>query len=361
MFTGLGRDTAISDDRDLSAPTVVEVSARRRTAGRVAVAVWAVGLVWFCLSQGFPFDRANQTLWILSGLVAASIGRPLGSVKRIFLDWVPFILVLYAYDYSRHLAVLLGRPVLETPQIAWDSTLFLGLQPVVWLQQHFYDKASTHWYDAVAALIYVSHFVAVWAIAAVLYMRNRREWFQWARVLVVLSFAGLITFMIVPSAPPWYASDDGYLPPIDRIATRGLDSLGIHWARQLIDGGAAVSNDVAAIPSLHTGFAVLIAVWFYPRIPQRFRRWARPLLVAYPILMLLVLVYGGEHYVVDGLIGTVYVLAVVFGLRAFDRWRERRKAARAAADVAVAESSEGAASTDSEADLRLDPLESAVE
>jgi hypothetical protein len=237
---------------------------------------------------------------------------------------------------------------METPQIAWDNTLFLGVQPVVWLQQHFYDQGATHWYDAVAAVIYVSHFVAVWAIAAILYMRNRREWFQWARALVVLSFAGLITFMLVPSAPPWYASDDGYLPPIDRIATRGLDSLGIHWARQLIDGGAAVSNDVAAIPSLHTGFAVLIAVWFYPRIPERYRWWARPLLVAYPVLMLLVLVYGGEHYVVDGLIGTVYVFAVVFGLRAFDRWRARRWPA---SDAPVA----------TPADVLLDPVESTVD
>ena len=319
---------------------MAEVSPRRRAAGRVAVAVWVVGLVWFCITQGFPFDRANQTLWILSGLVAATIGRPLGSVKRIFLDWIPFILVLYLYDYSRHLAVLLGRPILETSQINWDTALFLGTTPVVWLQQHFYDPFATHWYDSVAAVVYVSHFIAVWAIAAVLYMRNRREWFLWARALVVLSFAGLVTFAIMPSAPPWYAARDGYLPPIDRIATRGLDGLGIHWARQLIDGGAAVSNDVAAIPSLHTGFAILIAVWFYPRIPKRHRAWGRPLLVAYPIVMLLVLVYGGEHYVVDGLIGAVYVFAVVYGLKLWDRRRARASLDDEAAALEAASSSE---------------------
>jgi hypothetical protein len=204
-------------------------------------------------------------------------------------------------------------------------------------------------------------------------MRNRREWFLWARVLVVLSFAGLVTFMLVPSAPPWYAANDGYLPPIDRIATRGLDGLGIHWARQLIDGGAAVSNDVAAIPSLHTGFAVLIAVWFYSRIPERFRWWGRPLLVAYPVLMLLVLVYGGEHYVVDGLIGTAYVLAAVYGLRAYDRWRARRTLDRAiaspppspgrilASSVAPDLEGDAEASNDNPSVLRLEPMEHALE
>ena len=324
-------DGAITDFRVPSTRDVIEVSPRRRTAGRVAVGVWAVGLVWFCVTQGFPFDRLNMSLWILSGLAAASIGRPLGSLKRVFLDWVPLLVVLYLYDFSRHLATFLNRPILETSQIDWDRTLFLGAIPVVWLQQHFYDAANVRWYDSVASLVYVSHFLAAWVIAAVRYMRNRREWFLWVRALVVLCFAGLVTFAILPAAPPWYAAKDGYLPSVERIATRGLDGLGIHWARQLIDNGASVSNDVAAIPSLHTGFAVLIAVWFYPRIPERHRVWARPLLVAYPIVMLLVLVYGGEHYVVDGIIGAAYVFAVVHGLRAYDRWRVRHSRGRTGA------------------------------
>ncbi len=300
------------------------MSPRRRLLGRIAVALWAIGLVWFCLRLGFPFDRAYQTLWIISGLVAASVGRGWRAVGRIFIDWVPFILVLYAYDYSRHFADLLGRPVMIEPQIGWDRLLFFGVEPTVWLQQAFYDHSATHWWDSVAAVIYCSHFLAAWVVAGVLYWRNRDEWFLWARAVVVLSFSALITFAIVPTAPPWYAARDGYLPPVDRIATRGLDGLGLHQAKQLIDQGAAVTNDVAAIPSLHTGFAVLIAMWFYPRVPPRHRFWLRPLLVAYPILMLATLVYGGEHYVVDGLIGAVYVAAVLFGLRSWDRWRATR-------------------------------------
>ena len=297
--------------------------------------VWAVVLAWYCITQGFPFDRGNQTLWILGGLGAAAVGRPLFSVRRILIDWIPFIAILYVYDYSRHLADLLGRPILETTQIHWDSALF-GVVPTVWLQQHFYDPFQVHWWDSVASLVYVSHFIAVWAIAAVLYLRNRREWFLWARVVIVLSFAALITFAIVPSAPPWYASRDGYLPPVERIATRGLDGLGIHWARQLIDTGAAFSNDVAAIPSLHTGFAILIAVWFVGRIPRRHRWWGQPLLIAYPVVMLLVLVYGAEHYVVDGLFGLVYVLGAVYGLRLWDHWRARRSLDREAAALEAA-------------------------
>jgi hypothetical protein len=315
---------------DLRTPDVVEavpstaVSVRRRRLGYLAVTAWCVVFVWFCWTRGFPFDRGYQTLFILSGLVAASVGRPWRKVGRIFVDWLAFVLILYAYDYSRHFADLLGRPVMITPQIDADRLLFFGTLPTTWLQEHVYDPSATHWWDVLGSVVYVSHFLAVWVIAAVLYLRNRDEWFRWARALVALSFAGLITFALQPTAPPWYAARDGYIPPVVRISTRGLDDLGLHGAKTLIDNGAALSNDVAAIPSLHTAFAVLICVWFLPRIPQRMRWWARPLLIAYPVAMLTMLVYSGEHYVIDGIIGALYVLGVLYGLSRWDRWRASR-------------------------------------
>lgn len=312
-------------------PELATVSVRRKRAGYLAVAIWCAAFVWFVWTQGFPFDRGFQTVWIISGLVAASVGRPWRKVVRIFVDWLAFVLVLYAYDYSRHFADMLGRPVMITPQIAADKAMFLGTLPTTWLQDHFYDRWATHWWDQVGAIVYCSHFLAVWVIAAVLYLRNRDEWFRWARALVVLSFAGLITFALQPTAPPWYAARDGYIPPVVRISTRGLDDLGLHGARTLIDNGAMLTNDVAAIPSLHTAFAVLICLWFLRRIPRRMRWWAWPLLIAYPIAMLTMLVYSGEHYVIDGLIGAVYVVGVLLGLRQWDRWRAGRRLEREAA------------------------------
>ena len=179
----------------------------------------------------------------------------------------------------------------------------------------------------------MSHFLAVWVVAAVLYLRNRDEWFRWARALVALSFAGLITFALQPTAPPWYAARDGYIPPVVRISTRGLDDIGLHGAKTLIDNGASLTNDVAAIPSLHTAFAVLICLWFLPRIPRRMRAWAWPLLIAYPIAMLAMLVYSGEHYVIDGLIGAVYVVGVLYGLKRYDAWSAQRRATRESANL----------------------------
>ena len=80
----------------------------------------------------------------------------------------------------------------------------------------------------------------------------------------------------------------------------------------------AGSNLVAALPSLHAAFAVLvsIALWLHVR-----NRVARVLIAAYPVAMGITLVYGGEHYVIDVLLGWVYVALVLLVALAWTTWR----------------------------------------
>ena len=305
-------------------PVTAPPARRSVVVRRAALTVWAAALVTFCFLNGVPFDRATQTLWIMSGVLLARIGKPWRSAVRVVADWLPLVGALYLYDYSRGAADALGIPVHVVDPVDWDRALLFGNDATPWLQQRSSDPSAVHWWDTAASLIYVTHFLLVWIIAAVLYLRDRREWFLWGRALVVLSYAALVTFVIFPSAPPWYAGGQGVIAPVARIATRGLDPIGLHAAAQLVNQGTAAANDVAAIPSLHTAFVVLVAAWFWPRVPARYRWWLRPILFAYPVLMLATLVYTGEHYIVDGLIGALYVAAVLIGLRAWDTWRSRR-------------------------------------
>jgi PAP2 superfamily protein len=67
-------------------------------------------------------------------------------------------------------------------------------------------------------------------------------------------------------------------------------------------------NPVAAVPSLHTAFAVLTCLVLFP-VARRF--WQRAALVGYAVLMPLVLVWAGEHYVLDTLLGGGYAVVVV--------------------------------------------------
>src|SRR5450759_1307177 len=89
------------------------------------------------------------------------------SAVRVVADWLPLVGVLYLYDYSRGAADALGIPVHVVDPVDWDRALLFGNDATPWLQQRFSDPSAVHWWDTAASLIYVTHFLLVWIIAAV--------------------------------------------------------------------------------------------------------------------------------------------------------------------------------------------------
>ena len=254
--------------------------------------------------RGLPTDRVVLLGWVLAGLgiTAATQGRR--RVVRLLADWIPLVVVLLAYDASRGLADGLGMPVHVAELADADRWLGGGVLPTVWLQEHL----RADWWKAVATLVYSSHFVLTPVVLAVLWLRDRSRWLRCARLVVALSLAGLVTYVLYPAAPPWLAAKNGVIEPVDRISSSGWAVLGLPRAGVLLDSGQAQVNLVAAVPSLHTAFAVLMCMVL---MPSARRAWQRLLLVGYAVLMPLVLVWGGEHYVVDTLLGAAYACAVV--------------------------------------------------
>lgn len=289
---------------------------------RIAVSIWVVVAIGYCLIVGIPFDRATQFLFIVSAAVVFSVGSqaPKG---RIFADWIPFFALLYGYDYSRGAAESLGFRVrveeIYNIELSWFGRFFDGQIPTVWLQQHLYDPNHVAWWEAIVALTYCSHFVVPWAIVGTLYVRDRHKWANFARRIITISFAALVTYIIVPAAPPWYASQVGLCDPIVRIATRGWAILGIPVAGQIVSLGQGVVNQFAAIPSLHAGTAFTISLFFWPRVG----RYMRAFFVLYCATMVFTLAFGGEHYFFDALLGALYAVAVEFGCRMWEKRKPR--------------------------------------
>ena len=299
----------------------------------LAVTVYFVALATQVVLWGMPLERMRQTLWLLGALFVFCWGRPWRAQVRILVDWLPFVGFLVLYDYTRGLADKLGSPVHVTQPLAAEKWLFHGTVPTQWLQAHFYDSDTIHWWDVVTAVVYTSHFIVVWVVAVVLYLRSRQQWARWARRILLLSYAGLVTYMIYPAAPPWYAARVGLIPDVQRIASRGLEGIHLHAAAALIEQGQAQVNLFAAVPSLHAAFTAMLTVFVWGSL----RWWGRSLMVLYTAAMAASLVYGGEHYVVDALIGYVYVAAVVLVAWAWERWRAGRRAAAAPPEEVVPE------------------------
>jgi len=309
-------------------------------------------VVYRTATTGFAFNRELLLLYICTGLIAASIGQG-RRVLYVVRDWLPFALVLIAYDLSRGAATLIGRPTLWHWQVDMDRLLFFGTVPTVWLQERV-KLPRAPWWESVISTVYMSFFILPYVVAAVLWLRDRNEWKAFVRLFVGLSFVALVIYAILPAAPPWAAarcsaadvaggpsgpscmfrsargvpdggllgamqiSQDGANNWVERIVTRGWGNLNLQTASALVDQGQASVNLVAAIPSLHAGLTAAVAAFLWTRVQ---RRW-RSFLVAYVLIMAFTLVYTAEHYVIDILLG--WALAVVV-VTAINRYEARRK------------------------------------
>jgi membrane-associated phospholipid phosphatase len=285
----------------------------------LAVAAYAVALLLWCWLVGIPNDPIGVALW----LWLLAISWRLDWSWQFPRDWWPWLAALAVYGLARGVTDDWGFTPHEVWPIRadeWLAGLWGGdVVPTVGLQHHLcadhcagYD--DLRWYDYLASATYASHFVAGLTIAGVLWIRDRGEWLRWIRRYVTISYLALAGYIVFPMAPPWMAAQDGLLPPLVRMSSRAFHDLGIERTTMVFGG---LANRTAAMPSLHCGFAFLIA--FYGVV--RLRGWWRWALLLYPVAMAWTLIYSAEHYLIDTIMGGVIAaLALVIGAW-WDRWR----------------------------------------
>ena len=322
----------MATDADVATPHAADPGAATRLCRRLgwrrlriaAVLIWVASVVAAIATLGLPTDTRSLAEIILPGLLITGIGRGWRRAGQVLLDWLPFVAVLLLYNHTRSIAGGLGVPVHEADVLHAEKWLFGGVEPTVWLQRHLYDPHQVRWYDVLCTLVYTSHFLATPILAAVLWLRDRTAWLHYVVRVIVLSVLALATYILFPEAPPWLAARDGLSPPVARLSPRGWEFLSdLHLNDTLARAQADGSNPVAAMPSLHTALATLVAITLMAQIRSRWR-W---LLVLYPLAMAFTLVYTGEHYVLDLVAGVLYTLVVHAGV---SRWEARRDRMRAA-------------------------------
>jgi len=249
-------------------------------------------------------------------------------MRGVVVDWLPFFLVLTAYDLARGGADGWLAPTHFLPQADVDRWLFGGAVPSAWLQQHLHQPGQVRWFEVAAFVVYVSHFFVTPLLAAGLWVHDRWRFRRFAAALALLTLLGSITFVAFPAAPPWMASAHGLIPPVQRLIPQLWTWSGVGAETGLVGTGYRYANDVAAVPSLHAALALLVALSVWPR-----NGWARVLVGAYPVAMALAIVYTGEHYVADVLLGWAYAAASFIAVqRIADRLALRRLPAARATD-----------------------------
>jgi hypothetical protein len=300
-----------------------------------AVLIYAAVLSYYWYSDGVPFDRTGLLLWIGIGLLVFCIGRHPVWLLWVAVDFFPFAAVLLVYDRLRGWSYTVGMPTWWHPQIAIDKALFFGHEPTVWLQEHL-KYPQVRWWDVAVCVCYYTFFFLPYLLAGIMWLRSRSDFYRWSGRFVGLSFLGFALFLLIPAAPPWAAArcsaamvanhpnnptcmgfspqsvNGGLLgrfsthrpganPWVDLITTRGFSKLHLSVAQSLVQHGRGWGDSVAAVPSLHVGGTVLFVLFMWGRL----NKWWRPLLVTYPLVMQFSLTYGGDHYVADGIAGSL--------------------------------------------------------
>jgi hypothetical protein len=285
---------------------------------RCVLALYLASLVAWSAHYGIPVQRELVVAWICGALACASLGRSPRQIVQLVVDWLPLVVVLSAYDFTRGAADSLGIGVHFHPMVDFDRFVFLGSTPTQWLQAHLNRPGAIDGWDVAFTLIYTSYFIVPFATAGFLWVRDRLDFLRFRRRVVLLAIAGLVTYVVFPAAPPWMAAQNGLLDGVWRTTSDGWAVIGGGTAELFSEGQAAV-NQVAAVPSLHAAFSALVAIFLWPRVRPRLR-WLLPL---YPLAMGLALIATGEHYFFDVALGWLYAGAVVAGCA---RWERRRAA-----------------------------------
>jgi Flp pilus assembly pilin Flp len=294
-------------------------AARLRRGLAVLFALYAAILMVSSVASG-ELPKGGYAL-ILMGAGALWFNRG-GAFVR---DWLPVMLGIYAYAIAASFAQKLDLSVHYLPQMDFDQFLFFGQVPTVELQNWLYD-GTTGPLEVFATLAYISHFFGPAFLGFYVWWRGRRDAFV-ALMFGILgvSIMGEITFVLFPTAPPWMAAQDGYIPEVHHLLKSTLYDLHLTRAADFV-GNADNYNTVAAMPSLHAAWPVVSLLL---TLRYGLPRWTTALAALQFACVLFAIVYTGDHYVSDAIVGVAYALvATALVERALGRRRER-KAARA--------------------------------
>lgn len=214
------------------------------------------------------------------------------------LALAPFFLI--ATDYfalRKYVASLSLQEIHVSNLIEWERQLFGGVLPPLWFQQHFHQLALTPFLDLLANALYLLHFPLPAIFALWLYRKSQHDYWWAMSGLTVLSVLGFATYLLFPAAPPWWASQRGLIP-------EGSVSLSHFVSERMMT--QASPTPVAAIPSLHAGFALYFS-WIAVLVGGRKLLW----ILLLPLGVAWATVYLGHHYVVDALAGFLFCGVVV--------------------------------------------------
>jgi membrane-associated phospholipid phosphatase len=190
---------------------------------------------------------------------------------------------------------LLRRLRIDYP-IAADRLIGLGEEPTVRLQRALGREGELRLHDYALSVVHWSWFAVPHGSLAYILLRHPTLYPRSACLMAACFDLGMVVYWLLPTAPPWWAGENGNMPPVRRIMAEAGERFWKRLWRPLYH--SLEGNPFAAMPSLHFGTSVMAA-----HVLSDVGRGPGALGWTYALTLGFGLVYLGEHYVVDLLAG----------------------------------------------------------
>lgn len=231
---------------------------------------------------------------ILLGLVAFAV---VGRARPFVWDWLPFLFVAVMFEDLTAVGAKIAGSVHVIGPIVFEKGLLGGAVATTWLQDHVGNGFAAHVMGNALAIEYLFHFAAPLVAGLWLWSRHRDRFGVFVSAYILVMSMGFIGYLLYPEMPPWLAAQRGQLPPVHRIVVETLQNLG--GFGNFYAGADPEPN--AAMPSLHVSVPMIIAMSIIAVRGWRNRRaW---IWMAYPVTLGFGVVYLGEHYIADVVVG----------------------------------------------------------
>ncbi|MHA6759479.1 phosphatase PAP2 family protein [Streptacidiphilus sp. PAMC 29251] len=167
----------------------------------------------------------------------------------------------------------------QTLGFAWERSINHAIDSVTWL------ITGMNYYYATL------HFIMTIGVLVWLFRRQPGRYAAARLSLFVTTAIALFGYYFYPLAPPRLMSGGGFIDTVAKHHT---------WGSMASGDMANVSNQYAAMPSMHIGWSLWcgLTIAFLAR-----RRWVRVLGLLYPMVTLVVIVASGNHFFMDAVLG----------------------------------------------------------
>jgi len=179
---------------------------------------------------------------------------------------------------------------------------------------------TTGWLANLVALQYATlHFWVTPAVLIWLMFRRKEHYRKVSGVLILSTGLALIGFYSMPTAPPRLLANEGFVDIMAQTASWGW------WPASGAPGSDAISNQFAAMPSLHCAWATWCGIVLFCFAKWN---WLRIVGLLYPLTTYFVVMGSGNHFILDVIAGVALlaVAALLIYAPAVLRWWRRRSA-----------------------------------